>query len=129
MMRSPDIEGEFNLFAGVRSTPVFSNYQPQHEVHENYQTSGHHSYMGCESVQPGETVKVEVRFITPQVYPQCIWEGRELRIFEGTRHVGNLRVTRLFNPLLRVAPEDFVSVWIEPSGLAADIQYKGWEND
>ena len=129
MIRAPDFEGEFHVFTGVRTTPAFSSYRPQHEVHENYQTSGEHTYIGCDCVQPGETVKVEVRLITPQVYPHCLWEGRELRVLEGAKHVGNLRIKKLFNPLLNVTPEEYQSVWIEPLGLDLDLPYKGWEND
>lgn len=108
---------------------MFTSYRPQHEVHENYQTSGHHTYIGCDSVRPGETAKVNVRLITPQVYPRCIWEGRSLRVLEGTKHVGNLLITRVWNPLLCTSPGKYEPQWVEPTGLGSDLRYEGWEND
>lgn len=130
MTRAPDFEGEFHLFAGARNGPAYwVTYRPQHEVHENYSTSGYHEYEGRDSLEPGETIKVKVWLITPQAYPHCLWEGRELRILEGAKHVGNVRVTKLLNPTLRVKPEEYQSVWVEPFGVKIDSPYKGWEND
>ena len=112
----------------MRKAPVYSAYRPQHEIHENYQTSGYHSYEGRDILLPGETVEVKAWLITPQFYPHCIWEGRELRILEGSKHVGTLLVTKLFNPLLRVSPEDYKSIWVRPSGVNDEVIYDGWEN-
>ena len=117
-MRAPDIEGEFHLFSGAANVRKYSDvYRPQHEVHDNYQTSGIHVYVGREFVDPGETVPVQVRLITPEVYPRCLWAGRELRVLEGVKHVGTLRVTNVLNASLRVEPEAYESIWVEPEGL------------
>src|SRR6266545_3508867 len=74
--RPPDFEGTFHLFSTAK--PKLSGYRPHHAIHENYQTSGTHTYLDQDRVEPGETVRVAVHFITPHVYPHCIWEGREL---------------------------------------------------
>ncbi|ROZ62576.1 hypothetical protein [Ramlibacter sp. WS9] len=116
-MRVPDIEGEFHLFGGAENARKYSGYRPQHEVHENYQTSGIHAYVDREFVDPGETVLVQVRLITPEVYPRCLWEGRELKVLEGAKHVGTLRVAKVINTSLRVEPDAYESVWVEPEGL------------
>ncbi len=114
MHHSPDVEGIFHLFASGRSNPVYSNYRPQHAVHDNYQTSGNHHYLDGACVYPGESMKVAVWLITPQVYPHCLWEGREIKVLEGARHVGNLRIVQVFNQILRVDPQDFKPLCVEP---------------
>ena len=117
-MRGPDIAGEFHLFGGAANARKYSEvYRPQHEVHVNYQTSGIHTYIDRDFVDPGETVLVQVRLLTPEVYPRCLWEGREVKVLEGAKHVGTLRVTNVLNPLLRVEPNAYESVWLEPGGL------------
>jgi hypothetical protein len=116
-MLLPNVQGEFHLFDGAANARKYSGYRPQHEVHDNYQTSGIHAYIGREFVDPGETVHVQVRLITPEVYPRCLWEGRELKVLEGAKHVGTLRVTKVLNELLRVAPDAYEAVWAEPESL------------
>ena len=70
-----------------------SGYRPQHTIHDNYQTSGIHTYLDRGTLEPGQSAPVAVHFITPQVYPRCLWEGRELSVQEGGRVVGRLTVT------------------------------------
>ncbi len=70
MQRGPDFEGTFHLFADGRRGPVYSNYRPQHAIHDNYQTSGHHNYLDRECLHPGDIAKVDVWLITPQIYPR-----------------------------------------------------------
>lgn len=76
-----DIEGVSQL--SPSHSRVISGYRPQHAIHDNYQTSGEHTYLDQESVGPGESAKAEVRFITPEAYPCCVWEGRVLSVQEG----------------------------------------------
>jgi translation elongation factor EF-Tu-like GTPase len=116
-MCPPDFEGEFHLFGGAANARKYSGYRPQHEVHDNYQTSGIHAYIGREFVDPGETVLVQVQLITPEVYPRCLWEDRQLKVLEGAKQVGSLRVTNLLNASLRVAPDAYEAVWVEPESL------------
>ncbi|SHG63669.1 hypothetical protein SAMN05428948_1383 [Massilia sp. CF038] len=110
-----DFEGMFHLLP-VHGT-VRSGYRPQHLLHENYQSSGNHIYPERECVEPGETAPVQVCLISPEIYPGCIWEGRVLSIFEGSRLVGTLRVVRIMNEILRVAPEQYKPLWEEPPHL------------
>lgn len=118
MKTPPDIEGVFHLASDHRT--VVSGYRPEHTIHENYQTSGEHTYLNRESVGPGESANVEVRFLTPEVYPRCIWEGRVVSVQEGARVVGTLKVTRICNESLRVAQAQYKSQWVEPAGLRGE---------
>jgi translation elongation factor EF-Tu-like GTPase len=102
-MRSPDIEAEITLLPtteGGRTLPAFSGYRPQHRIRDDYQTSGTHQYFDCDSLLPGQTVRGTITFITPEVYPHCLWVGRVLDIQEGSRVIGRARITRIMNALL-----------------------------
>lgn len=122
MNRSHDIEGEFYAFPsskGGRKTPAFSGYRPQHKIHDNYQTSGQHEYLNAAQVAPGETVSTKVWLLTPDVYPNSLWVGREIGVFEGVSQVGTLTVSRIVNEVLLGSPETYSPVWVEPAGLDA----------
>jgi elongation factor Tu len=68
MTRRPaDAEGIFSLLTNGRSLPVSSGYRPQHQVHENYLSSGQHEYLDRALVAPGESARVEISFISPEV--------------------------------------------------------------
>jgi translation elongation factor EF-Tu-like GTPase len=118
--RAPDIEGDIRFLTaaeGGRQSAARSSYMPAHRIHDNYQTSGRHVYPDVEQVRPGESARVHVWFITPHVYPRCLWPGRELDVMEGTRVVARLRVTRVVNEALAVRAEDYAPMWTRPPGL------------
>jgi elongation factor Tu len=118
VLDTPDIEGVFYLDAAW-PCPVYPRFRPQHEIHENAQTSGDHTYLDCECVQPGGSARVEVRFLMPRAHPRCLWIGRELRVCAGSKTVGRLLVTRILDATLEVAPEDYLPTWTAPPGFAA----------
>ena len=123
MNRLQDIEGQFHLFSssqGGRKAAVFSGYRPQHKIHNNCQTSGQHEYPNSTQVTPGETVATRVWLLSPEAYPNCLWVGREIGIFEGSLQVGTITVTCIFNKTLLGSPDAYSSVWIEPVGLNAE---------
>jgi elongation factor Tu len=100
-MRTPDVEAEITFFAeGGRQTAAHSGYRPAHKVRDNYLTTGVHHYIGCDEVLPGQTVRSAITFITPEVYPYCLWVGRVIDIQEGSKLLGHVRITRIMNALL-----------------------------
>jgi len=110
-----DFEGVFHLFPS--HVAVMSGYRPQHLLHENYQSSGTHTYPDRELVNPDEPAPVHVQLISPEAYPCCLWEGRVLSILEGTRLVGTLTVRKIINKSLDVLQENYKSRWEEPAHL------------
>jgi translation elongation factor EF-Tu-like GTPase len=105
-MRTPDVEAEIALLSaaeGGRQTPAQSGPRPQHKVREDYLTSGMHDYIGVQRSVAGPDSKATITFITPEVYPHCLWVGREIEISEGARVVGRARITKILNPLLEKA--------------------------
>jgi hypothetical protein len=113
---TPHFEGVFHLDANWPG-PVYPGFQPQHVVHDDYETSGSHAYPDRDCVYPGESACVEVCLITPHVYPHCLWVGRELAVRGGARVAGRLVVTRIFDASLEVAPEAYLPKWSPPPGL------------
>jgi translation elongation factor EF-Tu-like GTPase len=100
-MHTPDVEAEITLLAeGGRQTAAHSGYRPAHKIRDDYLTTGVHQYIGCDEVLPGQTVCGTITFITPEVYPHCLWVGRVIDIQEGDRVIGHARITKIMNALL-----------------------------
>jgi translation elongation factor EF-Tu-like GTPase len=125
MNKESDIEGHFHLFDTAQSgkqTPVLSGYIPVHKLYDNYLSSGKHEYPDVHCVAPGETAKVRVCLITPEVCAGCLWIGREIDVMEGVEKVvGKLTVTRIFNEILSGDADSYSFHWIKPSLQACDI--------
>lgn len=118
MNRNPDIEGVFHLLPeGGRESPAHSGYRPNHRLYDNYWTSGVHEFPDTEELAPGGTARVLVWLITPAVYPRSLWEGREILVSEGSKVVGTLKVTHVFNPVLLGDAARYNPVWSEPPEL------------
>jgi elongation factor Tu len=102
-MHAPDVEADITLFPtteGGRQSPALNGYRPAHKVLDDYFTTGIHHYIGCDKVLPGDTVRGTITFITPEAYPHCLWIGREIDIYEGSRRIGRARITQIFNAFL-----------------------------
>jgi translation elongation factor EF-Tu-like GTPase len=105
-MHAPDVEADITLFPtadGGRQGPALSGYRPAHKVLDDYFTTGVHDYIDCDKVLPGQTVRGTITFITPEVYPHCLWVGREIDMYEGGRLIGRARIIKIFNALLEKA--------------------------
>lgn len=118
MNRKWDLEGEFYLFTteqSGRTTPVLSGYRPIHKLYDNYLSSGQHEYPDALSVALGDTAKVRVWLVTPEVYPDCLWVGREIDVMESPqRVVGKLTVTQILNEILLGTAESYNRTWKKP---------------
>ncbi len=98
-MTKPDVEVLF-IFNGRRKTSMFDGYRPLHLVTEKYLTTGVHHYYNVEKVEPNDSVKGTITFITPELYPQCLWIGKKIKIQEGERIIGEAVVLDIFNRIL-----------------------------
>ncbi|OOG89503.1 hypothetical protein B0E41_00290 [Hydrogenophaga sp. A37] len=101
--RPPDVEALVEFLPtseGGKERSVRSGYRPNHLVAQNLLTSGHHEYLDKESVAPGESAKAQIWFLSPEQYPGCMWEGRVVRVQEGSRLVGHATITKVLNALL-----------------------------
>jgi translation elongation factor EF-Tu-like GTPase len=85
---------------------VLSGYRPNYRVTPDYRTTTIHRFVDTERVNTGERVKAEVWFITPEHYPNALWEGQRIEVGEGGTIVGYATVLKVHNPLLLRSPGD-----------------------
>lgn len=76
MNRMPDVEALFE-FNGTRKTPAMDGYRPAHLITGKYLTTGIHHYYSSESVSPDGMAKGTITFLSPEVYPHCLWVGKK----------------------------------------------------
>lgn len=68
-------------------------------IHENYLTSGVHSYYNLEA-DTDKDLRGTITFISPEAYPACLWIGKQITMYEGKTVVGHATITNIFNPIL-----------------------------
>jgi len=104
MNKKYDIEGIFTLTDRLLNSDdrtVYSGYRPQHKIKDDYHTSGEHQYPFVTNVKTGESATVLVKFITPEYYPHCISENQIIKLFEGSREIGEISIMKICNPILK----------------------------
>lgn len=99
MELKPDVEVLFE-FLGYRKGNIFEGYRPAHLIKDNYLTTGIHHYYEMEKSINSE-VKGTITFISPDEYPQCLWVGKKIEMYEGKNMVGYATVLDIFNPILQ----------------------------
>ena len=100
MNRRPDVEVIFE-FNGVRKKAAKDGYRPAHLVTDDYLTTGIHHYYDVDSVPPNGVTKGTITFLSPELYPRCLWIGKKISIQEGERVVGCATITNIYNPILQ----------------------------
>jgi hypothetical protein len=104
MNSAPDAEVVLRLTpaaSGGKECAVRSGYRPTYAIRPDYLTSVNHELLDLFEIAPGSEGRAKVWFITPEVYPNTLWPGREIPVSEGTRVVGLALVMSVFNPVLR----------------------------
>ena len=102
----PDVLAMVTLLpadAGGRGVPTQSGYRPHHRLRGDYQTSGVHDYVGCSTLNPGETAEATISFLEPLAYLRSITKGDVIEISEGSRVVGHATILAVLNPVLERA--------------------------
>lgn len=105
--RPADARVLFELLApeqGGRTTAVLSGYSPAYAMHADYWTSVRHEFIDAGTVEPGAQAQAWVWFVTPEVYPGCVWVGRVFDVAEGRRRVAIATVVEVFNAVLAGDP-------------------------
>ena len=95
MSIQPDIEA---IFEFILKKEVHDGYRPSHMVKENCLTTGLHHYYKDKNID-GE-VKGTITFITPEEYPACLWIGKKIEMFDGSKLIGYATVLKIFNAVL-----------------------------
>ena len=92
-----DIEAEIYFFTaeeGGRSTPAFTGYRPQF-YYNDQDWDAAHIYPDAEVVNPGETVRAYLGFLSPKEHLGKVYVGMEFLIREGVRTVGKGVITQI----------------------------------
>ena len=88
MKLRPDVEALFE-FIGQRKENFFEGYRPAHLVKEDCLTTEVHSYYEINE-NANCDLKGTITFISPDEYPECLWIGKKIKMYEGKNMVGLL---------------------------------------
>jgi translation elongation factor EF-Tu-like GTPase len=92
-----DIEATITFLGteqGGRHKPCFSGYRPQFR-YDDRDWDTQHEYPDQPIVQPGQTVRALIQFLTPENHRGKIQPGMVFEIREGSRVVARGTVTKL----------------------------------
>lgn len=92
-----DVEASFE-FIGDRKKNVYQGYRPAHMVKEGYLTTGVHKYYDIQKLD-GELMGT-ITFISPEDYPECMWIGKKIDMYEGSQLIGFATILQIFNTIL-----------------------------
>ena len=83
---------------GGRNTPAKSGYRPQlkFEFTENI-SSGFQTFIGKESVNPGENVMAKIKVTSPNYFKKKLYKGIEFKFIEGNQIMGNGMLKEIIN--------------------------------
>jgi translation elongation factor EF-Tu-like GTPase len=79
---------------GGRKTPARSEYRPQF-YYDGHDWDAVHTYPDTDEVQPGDTVRVFLAFLSPEAHVGKLRPGKAFLIREGRRIIGYGSITRI----------------------------------
>ena len=89
-----DVEAVFHF---EKDRKLYEGYRPAHLIKENYLTTGVHHYFNTDETN---NAKGMIAFLSPEYYPHCLWCGKNIDMYEGSRYIGYAEITKIINPLL-----------------------------
>jgi translation elongation factor EF-Tu-like GTPase len=116
-----DIEVTLTLLPtehGGRNGPAFSGYRPQF-YYSGHDWDGVHEYPDVSSVNPGDTVRAFIAFLSPASHLGKLQPGAAFLVREGQRVVGYGAVTRIVD-LRRPPTEHWPAVGSRSSAMRAN---------
>src|SRR5882672_78406 len=99
MNRPKDVEAEVTFLPtahGGRQGPVFRDYRPQF-YYAGHDWDAAHEYPDVPQVNPGDTVRVYLAFLSPAAHVGKLRPGMAFLIREGSKVVAYGSVTRLLD--------------------------------
>ncbi|MFI2743364.1 hypothetical protein ACG2LH_11540 [Zhouia sp. PK063] len=83
---------------GGRQTPANSGYRPQVKFpFSKMTTSGQQTFIGQDSVKPGETVQAEIMILSPQFFENMLEIGMTFELREGSKIVATGKLIKILN--------------------------------
>lgn len=83
---------------GVRKVSVFSGMRPAVKIRDDYMTTSVITFN--DSSTKAGVYDAEVTFISPEYYPNSLWIGKKLEVYEGAKQIAYLTITEILNPIL-----------------------------
>lgn len=97
MKKPRDVEAEIYFLAteeGGRKGPAYTDYRPQF-YYDGHDWDAPHEYPDVEQVNPGDTVRAYLAFLSPQEHVGKLHIGKEFLIREGAKTVGRGKITKI----------------------------------
>lgn len=79
---------------------IHNGYRPAFKIKEDYLTSGEIRFKTITELKYGEEALAEIRFITPEYYGACLYEGQILVFSEGSIVHGHAKIMKIHNKSL-----------------------------
>ncbi len=101
--REPDVEAIVTYLStedGGRKSAMFEGFSPNHLIMDDYLTSSQHEFLDKEIVEPGDAVRANIWFLTPDIYPGTLWVGRKITVQEASHVIGSAEIIKIFNKVL-----------------------------
>ena len=103
--QTPDFIAELRYLTteeGGRRTPANSGYRPHVKFpFSEMLTSGQQTFIGRDSVKPGETIKAEIMILSPHFFENMLEVGMEFEVGEGQHVVAIGKLLEILNKDLR----------------------------
>ncbi len=90
-----DVEAIFSFNDGRK---LFECFRTTHLVNDTYLATGKHHYYEID--EKSSEAKGTIEFISPQDYPQCLYIGKKIEMYDGRTCIGTAEITQIFNPIL-----------------------------
>ena len=96
----------FDIKATVQNLRKSKNYfadgySPAFRITENYQTSGRITLIDKDKLEYEEVAEAYINFLTPEVYPNSLWIGKEIEFGEADTVTGKAVVIEIYNHILQ----------------------------
>jgi len=92
-----DVEAEIYFLTheeGGRDSPAVSGYRPQF-YYDGMNWDAPHTFPDVEVVNPGDTVRSLIGFLSPKKHFGKVYIGMQFQIREGDRIVGKGKITKI----------------------------------
>ena len=96
---------EIDVFALVKNqrpskNSIYNGYRPAFMIKEDYLTSGEIQFKNIKELKYGEETIAEIRFFTPEYYPNCLSCAQILPFYEGEKLQGYAKIISICNKFL-----------------------------
>lgn len=78
-----------------------TGYRPAFQIRMDYLSTGEIILIDKSSLDFGDTAEAFIRFLTPNVYPFSLWEGKKVYFMEGDNITGEATIKEIYNSILK----------------------------